>query len=357
MKKRISLILILVLAAAVLAGCAGTPVVYYTNCTCTEGTHASDAPAAVPAATPAPVEGALKTGLAFVSSISGSKDATAASYDVTIAAVLVDDSGVIRACTFDSIGADVKFDASGAITSDVNAEILTKTEKGYGYNMKAYAGSKYEWFEQAKALADYAVGKTAAELRNGAVSENGKAPAGSDLAATATITLAGYVDAIEKAVNNAKHLGAQGGDELRLAVTATAKSSASATAEKNGTAQLDADAAALTVKDNKITSCVIDSAQIKVAFDASGAIKTNLTEAIKTKNELGSAYNMVAYGKAIAEWDVQTASFCSYVTGKTLDEVKGIAVNEGTKPTDADLSSSVTIAIGGFQGLIEKAFR
>jgi hypothetical protein len=35
--------------------------------------------------------------------------------------------------------------------------------------------------------------------------------------------------------------------------------------------------------------------------------------------------------------------------------VAGIAVNEGTKPTDADLSAGVTIAIGGFQALIAKA--
>ena len=31
------------------------------------------------------------------------------------------------------------------------------------------------------------------------------------------------------------------------------------------------------------------------------------------------------------------------------------AVDEGTKPTDADLATSVTIAIGGFQALIAKA--
>ena len=33
----------------------------------------------------------------------------------------------------------------------------------------------------------------------------------------------------------------------------------------------------------------------------------------------------------------------------------GIAIDEGTKPTDADLSTSVTIAIGGFLALIAKA--
>ena len=50
----------------------------------------------------------------------------------------------------------------------------------------------------------------------------------------------------------------------------------------------------------------------------------------------------------------QAASFAAYVTGKTAAEVAGIAVSEG-KPADADLSSSVTIAIGDFQKLIAKA--
>ena len=65
----------------------------------------------------------------------------------------------------------------------------------------------------------------------------------------------------------------------------------------------------------------------------------------------------VPYGGAIAEWNEQAASFAAYVTGKTAEEVSGIAVGERTQPADADLASSVTIAIGGFQELITKAAR
>ena len=39
------------------------------------------------------------------------------------------------------------------------------------------------------------------------------------------------------------------------------------------------------------------------------------------------------------------------------DDVAGIAVNEKTAPTEADLATSVTIAIGGFQALIAKAMQ
>ena len=54
------------------------------------------------------------------------------------------------------------------------------------------------------------------------------------------------------------------------------------------------------------------------------------------------------------EWNEQAAAFAKYVTGKTAAEVAGIVITEG-KPEDVDLASSVTIYIGGFQALIQKA--
>ena len=101
--------------------------------------------------------------------------------------------------------------------------------------------------------------------------------------------------------------------------------------------------------------CAIDSVQAKVAFDATGAVTSDVAAAVKTKNELGTDYGMVAWAGAIAEWNEQAASFASYVTGKTAAEVAGIAVDEGTKPAEADLAASVTIAIGGFMALVQKA--
>ena len=103
------------------------------------------------------------------------------------------------------------------------------------------------------------------------------------------------------------------------------------------------------------TSCAIDAVQAKVNFDVSGVVTTDLTAPVQTKNELGENYGMVAWGGAIAEWDAQAAAFASYITGKTAADVAGIAVDEKTAPTDADLTASVTIKIGGFQNLIAKA--
>lgn len=376
MKKTIALILTIAMVAALLTGCAGTTVVIG-ECTCpcvtedaapaaTEAvTEAATEAATTPAQEEAPAaEGAVKTGLAVSTNIADSTSATAdaegvAKYDITLAAVTVDDNGVIQSCAIDSVPAEVKFDNKGVITTDLATVIDTKNEKGENYGMVAYGGAVAEWDAQVKAVADYAVGKTVEELKNGDIDmTTGKAKDGSDLSSSATIYLAGYVYAIEAAVNNAQHLGANAGDELVLTTLNEVKSSTSADAENAGNAQLDATVAVVTRNNGVITSCYIDSVQAKVAFDATGTITTDLTAPVQTKNELGEAYGMVAWGGAIAEWNEQAASFAAYITGMTADEVAGIAVSESTKPADgSDLASSVTIAIGGFQALIAKAMQ
>jgi hypothetical protein len=257
------------------------------------------------------------------------------------------------------VPATVNFDAAGQITSDLTMAVPTKNEQGANYGMVAWGGAIAEWDAQVAAVANYAIGKTVDQLKNGDIDmTTGKAKDGTDLASSATIYLAGYVYAIEAAVNNAKHLGAQAGDELVLATMNTVKSSTGATAEKGGTVQLDSDMVALTRKDGKITSCYIDSIQAKVAFDAAGQITTDLSAPVSTKNQLGENYGMVAWGGAKAEWDAQAAAFAQYVTGKTAAEVAGIAITETTKPADGtDLATSVTISIGGFQALIAKAMQ
>lgn len=358
MKKTITLILTFTLLVAMLAGCSGITVVVG-ECTCPAGSQPPQETTA-----PAVTQGALKTGLSVSVKISDSTSATAdaagaAKYDVTLAAVTVDDQGVIASCVIDSIPATVNFDNTGKITSDLTAEVLTKNELGENYGMVAYGGAVAEWDAQVAAVAEYAVGKTVEQLKNGDIDmTTGKAKDGTDLSSSATIYLAGYVYAIEAAVNNAKALGAQAGDELVLTTMNAIKSSTSADAEKAGNAQLDADIAVLTKKDGKITSCYIDSLQAKIAFDADGQITTDLSAAVQTKNELGEKYGMVAWGGAIAEWNEQAAAFAEYVTGKTAQEVADIAINESTKPADGtDLASSVTISIGGFQALIAKAMK
>lgn len=374
--KKFAKILALTLVVGLLTGCAGTPVVVDPNAgntevstevttdAETEATADAEAGATADAETSATssattetvvAEGAVKTGLAILGNLSKSKDTTV-EYDVTLVAVLVDDNGVIVDCAIDAVGTKVNFNEKGEITTDINAAVSTKNELGENYGMVAWGGAVAEWDAQAEALAQHAIGKTVEELKNGSIDASGKAVAGTDLASTATMYLGGYVAGIEAAVANAKHLGAQAGDEVRLASVNGLGSSKAATADKAGNSQLDTEAVALSVKDGVITSCTFDALQAKVAFTADG-ITSDVTAAPKTKNQLGADYGMVAWGGAIAEWDAQAASFAAYVTGKTLAEVEGIAVDAATHPTEADLVSSVTITVGGFQETIKKALQ
>ena len=352
MMKQRTFFLFAALSISLLAGCVGTPVVYNSGCDCPQSGSVEDSAVLDPIP-----DGAVRTGLALIGNVADSENATAAAYDITMVGVTVDDKGVIQSCMIDSIDTKVTFDHTGTITSDLNANVFTKNELGENYGMKAYGGANYEWNEQAAALARYAVGKTVDELKNGAVDESGKAPEGSDLASTATIYLGGYVSAIEMAAANAQYLGAQAGDKLHLASISTIDSSKSAAPEEDGIAQLDCDVTVLTTSESTITSCIIDSIQAKVSFDRNGTITTDLSAPVQTKNELGENYGMKAWGGAKYEWNEQAAFFSEYVSGKNAEEVAGIAVNERTIPTDTDLSSSVTIAIGGFQNLIIKAMQ
>ena len=91
-KRIVAVLLAAALGLTLLTGCAGTPVIYYTECNCPEGAHVA-APESAPAKKPAaavPAEGTLKTGLALIANVGDSKSATAEAlgegkYDVTIA--------------------------------------------------------------------------------------------------------------------------------------------------------------------------------------------------------------------------------------------------------------------------------
>ncbi len=369
MKKLIAFIS-LVLCVCLLTACAGTPVIYQSNCNCSDQNNGSGSGNNNSGSntgnngntgnnTGAAPNGGLKTGIAIVSNIKDSTSATSekngvGKYDITMVAVLIDNNGIIKDCIIDGIAAEVSFNSAGEVTTPLDTEIKTKNELGDEYGMVAWGGAIAEWYEQAAALATFARGKTVSELRNGAVDASGKAPENSDLISSATIYLGGYVSAIEAAVANATYLGAQSNDLLRMASSSSISGSTNAS-DKKGYTQLEVTTTVLTMRSGVITSCVIDAVQAKVEFDSTGTVTSNLKDTIKTKNQLGKDYGMVAWGGAIAEWNEQAASFASYVTGKTPAQVSGIAVNEQTKPTGSDLTSSVTIAIGGFQAIIAKA--
>lgn len=358
MKRLPAIALSLALSLGLLAGCGTTAVVAVPAPT------PSAAPTEAPAAQPSsPVDAssgeAVKTGLALITSVGSSTSASAegdglAQADITLVAVTVGEDGVIDDCVIDAIQSKVNFDASGQLITDLSAPVASKNERGDDYGMWKASSIGKEWNEQAQAIADYVVGKTIDQVTGISVTEDGKA-GDADLAASVTMSIGGYLEGIQQAVANAQHLGASKGDTLVLTSTTSLTDSKDATAEEDGLAQAYATVGAITMNGDTITSMVIDAVQASVNFDTAGQITTDLTAAQPSKNQLGDGYGMRDFSSIGKEWYEQAAGFAAYVTGKTPAEVSGIAVTEDGKTADADLAASVTISIGAFQTLVDKA--
>lgn len=301
----------------------------------------------------------VKTGLSVAASAAKSAGATAekegsAQSDITLVAVTVGDDGVIDQCVIDMVQAKVGFDTTGALTTDPTTMAASKNELGADYGMAKASSIGKEWNEQAAALADYVCGKTLDEIEGIALTEKG-APADADLAASVTISIGGFLEGVRDAVENASHMGAQKGDALKLVSVTNLSQSKNASAEDDGLAQAYSNLAAVTLREDTVTSCYIDAVQVDVNFDTAGQITSDVNAAFPTKNTLGDDYGMKKASSIGKEWNEQAAAFCQYVTGKTVSEVAGIAVNEKGAAADVDLASSVTVGIGAFQELIRKA--
>lgn len=140
--------------------------------------------------------------LAIVPDATGSTSASAeedgsAAVDVTIVAATMNADGAFTSMYADAVQTAVGFDATGAITDDGTADVRSKYEKKEDYNMKGVSPIGKEWYEQADAFCDYAVGKTVDELAAGA-DETGKAT-DADLSAGCTINVSALMKAAAKA--------------------------------------------------------------------------------------------------------------------------------------------------------------
>lgn len=141
-----------------------------------------------------------------------------------------------------------------------------------------------------------------------------------------------------------------------LSFTASLGSSKPASAEGDGLAQTDVTLVAVTVDDaGVIDQCVIDMIQAKIGFDQSGKLTTPTDTTFQSKNELGDAYGMRVASAIGKEWNEQMEALAQYAQGKTVEELKTMAVNEEGKAGDADLAASCSLYIGGFVSAIEDA--
>ena len=301
----------------------------------------------VPFAAVAEEAAPVKTGLSFITSLTSSKDGQAQA-NIAITAVSVDDNGVITACVIDMIQGKIAFDATGKITTDKATEFQSKLELGDGYGMRRASSISAEWNEQANAFAAWCVGKTVEELQAATLNEKNQVV---DIVASCTLTVNEFLPGVLDAVAKAEHRGAKAGDVLKLTQVSTMSKSKDATATAAGQAPVYPPVGMFTLHCDVVTSAYIDAVQANVAFNADGKITSDLTVAVQTKNELKEGYGMKGISPIGKEWYEQAAGFCTFITGKTLDEAIAIATN----PSEFDVITSCTIGTADFMKLLTKA--
>lgn len=148
--------------------------------------------------------------------------------------------------------------------------------------------------------------------------------------------------------------------QFGMGVSATVGSVKDADGENDGSSEVITTAVAVLLDESgKIVSIDLDSAQVKTGWTAEG---TGLeTTEFRTKYELGTDYNMAAYGTKLdgsegqpLEWFEQADAFMATVTGKTLDEVKALVGADGYATGDI-ATAGCTINIADFMAALEKA--
>ncbi len=323
MKKFLSILLVAMMVATLLAGCGSS----------------------------APVKFGVGLDAYYDGGASATEEASGKSNVVaTVAAVLVDADGKIVACDLDTVDVGVKFSVSGE--AEPIAEIKTKAEQGADYGMVAWGGAAKEWNEQAAAFCSVATGKTLAEVKALLAADGYK---GNDevIAAGCTIGVADFVRAFEKAYNNAADSEASAKDTVNVGITAKATAK-NATEEANGSVKVEIAVAGAAVNGGKATAMVSEAVDATVEFTTAGELVTDTTVAPKTKRELGDSYGMVAYGGAAKEWYAQADAFDAICVGKTSTEIAALVV-DGYKGTEDVIAAGCTIGIADMAAACAKA--
>lgn len=172
----------------------------------------------------------------------------------------------------------------------------------------------------------------------------------------ATIQPVDAQDSTEASNPSSTESGSDAAVKTGFSMTMDVTSSTDASVEGDGSAQTNITLVAVTVGDDGvIDDCVIDMVQAKIGFDTTGQLTTDPATTFASKNELGESYGMKNASSIGKEWNEQAAAMAGYAVGKTVEDLKGIAVNQSGAPTDADLAASVTLAITDFIAGIEDA--
>lgn len=291
---------------------------------------------------------AWRTGLGVVTKAETTE--RAGTITTTAAAVLLDADGKIADVMLDELETSVSADNTGAVS--MPSDYRTKRQMGKDYPLEAVSSIRKSWAEQVDAFAEQMNGKAPEELEKLKLDEDGKST-DADLLSGCTIAVEAYRDAILRACENAKVLGAAQGDRIALGVEAgNGAANLTARDEKGVLAQVNTTLAVVTMDENtRVTSALVDETEPAVTVGADGTLTP--PESVRTKLEQGDEYGMRSASELKKEWYEQSEGYCDHLKGKNLTEVAKVP----TDGSDADLLAMCTISIEAMHKAVLKAMK
>ena len=290
---------------------------------------------------------AWRTGLGVLTETTGTD--RAGNIHTVAAAVLLDADGKLAGVTLDELELSVSADSTGKVTTPTDTR--TKRQKGKDYPLAEVSGLKKGWAEQADAFGSWLEGKTPDEVKKLKTDADGK-PTEADLLSGCTIAVDRYRDAVVRACEQAKALGAAQGDRVTLSlIAADLPQNLAATDDQDAHVQADITLAALSVDSNgRVTSAIGDMTEPELSVSADGTVSAP-REPVYTKNELGDRYGMRSASALGKEWYEHSAGWCGYLKGKNAVEIGKLSADG----TDADLKALCTISVTDLQKAALKA--
>ncbi|MFA5523044.1 MAG: hypothetical protein WDA24_01685 [Tissierellales bacterium] len=135
-------------------------------------------------------------------SVDGKETLPLAQVDTVMVVSAFDADGKVVNTIIDTAQTKVNYDKDGKVTTDKAGEFKTKVELGADYGMVKNSKIGKEWFEQAKALADWMAGKTVEEIKDMKTTDG--VPSDAELTSSVTVSVQDYIAGLVEASENAK---------------------------------------------------------------------------------------------------------------------------------------------------------
>lgn len=339
----------LALVGTLVVSCGGTPV-----------SSSSEVSSSISSSVEVVVMKDVSVGLGLIVSADLIKDSTGLKQvNVTGASASFDEAGKVISVEFDVMQIPVVV-VEGAVALKADAKqvkdagdkvVETKQELTTRYGMLTNSAIHKEAYEQLRAFADFAKGKTIAEIEaHGYIDGYPSQEEGKPLAGSVSVNVTDYINALTEAFETKKAAVEVENDAVLntgLGMTVAVASNKITVTASNIT--VDAE--------NTIQGAVVDMLEIPFTV-TEGLISLTATakqvkdagvKVIETKKELGERYNM---NGAAGEWYEQAAAYENWLVGKPTTTLDFTGTNF---ETGHELVASVTISVDAFFATAKEA--